>query len=55
MKVIIELNDFIKLEFHNDCDMEEQVRIWFVRGLEEHSAAVKIEDLKLALRKLTAK
>jgi hypothetical protein len=49
MKVIIELNENVKLEI-NESD-ESLVNI-FIAGI---GGCVKIEDLKLALRKLTAK
>lgn len=56
MKVIIELNNFISLEMIEDDILSDQVRIWFTHEkMHTTSAAVKIDDLKLALRKMTAK
>lgn len=56
MKVIIELNEHVSIE--NDLTNEDNIVIKFVIGEGEESSAFarcKIDDLKLALRKLTAK
>lgn len=56
MKVIIELNEHVSIE--SASNNEEEVIIKFVIGEDEESSAFarcKIDDLKLAIRKLTAK
>ena len=56
MKVIIELNSYISLELIEDDVLNHQIRIWFEKDtVNRTSAAVNIDDLKLALRKMTAK
>ena len=56
MKVIIKLNNCISLELEENPDMNDQVRIFFQRDtVHQVSGAVKIDDLKLALRKMTTK
>lgn len=56
MKVIIELNNFISLEFHEGNELSDEVRIWFEKDtVTQTSAAVKIYDLKLALKKMIAR
>jgi len=54
MKVIVELNENVSIE--NNPKIEEEVIIRFnVDGQGSAYGSCRIEDLKLALRKLTAK
>lgn len=54
MKVIIELNQFMSIENHPECS--DEILVCIDRNLERsRSVSVSIEELKTALRKMTAK
>ncbi len=53
MKVIIELNEYVSIENVHMC--ENEVQINFKNNAENVWAIVNIDELKAALRKMTAK